>query len=192
LEAKSRLYAAVPPGLSARYPVFSTKGKIALDKDTARDWIENWEGRRNHVYLDSHGHPTIGIGFNLDRADAREKIEDLGLDYDEVRAGNRDLTDDQIDQLFDADLDQAIDDAGQIISNFDSLPGARQTLVVDMIFNLGATGFSNFRRAISAIDNENWETAADEMQDSSWYHQVGRRARADVAAMRTADIETNP
>jgi len=32
------------------------------------------EGKRTCVYKDTAGHPTIGIGFNLDRGDAKSII----------------------------------------------------------------------------------------------------------------------
>jgi GH24 family phage-related lysozyme (muramidase) len=149
-----------------------------------RDYIERWEDRRSRVYKDSRGHPTIGVGFNLDRNDARNKVETLGLDYDKVRSGAIELTDDQINELFFPDVDAAIDAASEAIANFDDLSDEKQTVLVDMVFNLGAAGFRAFRRMIAAVEAEDWETAASEMENSAWYGQVGPRARAAVKAMR--------
>src|SRR5713101_6545671 len=96
-----------------------------MDPETLQriqDTIERHEGGRfDTVYLDSEGHPTIGIGFNLDREDAQEKIEALGLDFDAVRDGTATLTDAQIDALFAADVGQAIADARNAIDDFDGL-----------------------------------------------------------------------
>lgn len=154
-----------------------------MNEDVIKKWIERWEGRRQQVYLDSADHPTIGVGFNLDRSDAPQKIKALGLDYSAVREGQVTLNDAQIDQLFDADVDRAIADASRIVSNFKTISENKQKVVVDMVFNLGAAGFSGFHNTIKAIENENWQTAAQEMRNSRWYDQVGKRAVADVEVM---------
>ena len=52
-----------------------------------------------------------------------------------------------------------------------------------MVFNLGAPKFSQFVLTIQAINNQDWATAAQQMQQSAWYGQVGDRAKADVAVM---------
>ena len=154
-----------------------------MDKDEIKQWIEGWEGCRSQLYTDNKGHLTIGIGFNLDRGDARGKIEGLGLDYDQVRAGQVTLSNEHIARLFDGDVDQAIADARGMVSNFDSIPESKKKVVVDMVFNLGATGFAGFRNMIKAIEKEDWATAAQEMKSSLWYGQVGNRAVDDVKVM---------
>lgn len=155
-----------------------------MDLDAIKQHIEAREGREPKVYPDSAGHPTIGVGFNLDRSDAQEKIEALGLDYDKVRDGTQTLTDEQIDTLFNADVNQAVSDARGLVSNFDDIPDDKQTVVTDMVFNMGASTFGTFTNTIDAIENEDWDRAADEMQDSDWFNQVGNRGTIDVDLMR--------
>jgi GH24 family phage-related lysozyme (muramidase) len=159
-----------------------------MDRNKTRDWIARWEGRRRHVYTDTKGHPTIGIGFNLDRPDAKEEIEALGLGYEDIRAGTQDLTDEQMDRLFDTTMDEAIAGARQTLSTFDDIPEDKQMVVVDMVFNLGAQKFSKFIKTIDAIENKQWDRAAQEMQNSSWFVQVGsgenQRGGSDVNIMR--------
>ena len=155
-----------------------------MDRDAIEQHIEEREGREPTAYMDSAGHPTVGVGFNLDRADARDKITAFGLDYDKVRSGEQSLTDAQIDTLFASDVDQAISDARDLVSNFDTIPDDKQTVVTDMVFNLGADGFSQFANTIDAIEHEDWGRAADEMQDSAWFEQVGDRGTIDADIMR--------
>jgi GH24 family phage-related lysozyme (muramidase) len=155
-----------------------------MDRDAIKEHIEAREGRRDSVYTDTTGHPTIGVGFNLDRSDARAKITELGLDYDQVRSGKQTLSDTQIDTLLDADVDQATSDAQALVSNFDSIPDDKQVVVTDMVFNMGATKFGKFSDTIDAIENEDWDAAADGMQDSKWFGQVGTRGTVDVEIMR--------
>lgn len=165
-----------------------------MDLATIKAWIEHWEGRRNQTYDDKTGkaitpgcvvlgHPTVGVGFNLDATGAQAAIEALGLDYDQVRSGGQTLTDDQIDTLLDQTVNGAIQGSRQVVPSFDSLPDDKQVVIVDMVFNLGAHGFSQFVHAIQAVNNQDWATAAQQMQQSAWFRQVGARASADVNLM---------
>ncbi|MBL0189316.1 MAG: glycoside hydrolase family protein [Candidatus Obscuribacter sp.] len=149
-----------------------------------RDLIQRHEGRRAHVYMDTANHPTVGVGFNLDRADARTKLTAVGADYDAVRAGNADLTNTQIDRLFTDDLSAADTNSRQVVSTFDALPARKKSVVTDMMFNLGRAKFSQFVNLINALEQHNYASAADEMENSAWYTQVGGRGTEDVAIMR--------
>ena len=54
-----------------------------------------------------------------------------------------------------------------------------------MMFNLGYSRLSRFRKMKAAVLKRDWATAADEMVDSAWYGQVGRRSRDLVRRMRS-------
>jgi len=157
-----------------------------MDRDTLKRFIERHEGRRATAYADSRNIPTIGVGFNLTRPDARAKLAGLGLDYEAVCGKRVALTDAQIDQLLEPDITDAIDNARRCVSNFDRLPSDVQMVVVDMVFNLGLAGYANFKKMIAALEREDWAAAAREMEDSVWYGQVKRRASEDVALVRGA------
>ena len=165
-----------------------------MDLPKTKAWIERWEGRRKRAYDDAtsrpitpgcvlEGHPTVGVGFNLDASGAQAAIEVLGLDYAQVRSGQQTLSDDQIDTLLDQTVNRAIRGARQVVPNFDALPHDKQIVVVDMVFNLGVHGFSQFVHAIQAVNSQDWATAAQQMQQSAWFRQVGARASADVNLM---------
>jgi len=55
-----------------------------------------------------------------------------------------------------------------------------------MAFNLGRPRLSQFKNMIKAVNEGNYKKAADEMVDSRWYHQVGRRSQELVELMRGA------
>ncbi len=165
-----------------------------MDLVATKAWIERWEGRRKQAYDDKTGkpmtpgcvplgHPTVGVGFNLDASGAQAAIEALGLDYEQVRVGQQLLTDDQIDSLLDQTVNTAIQGAVQLISSFDTLPDEKQIVIVDMVFNLGVNKFAQFVHAIQAMRTQDWATAAQQMQQSAWFRQVGARASADVNLM---------
>ena len=157
-------------------------GEVSLREHM--DYIEPWEGKEYGVYNDSEGIATIGVGFNLTKEGAREQIEALGLDYDEVLAGNQILNDEQINILLKADVENAMEEARELVSNFDDLPPAAQHIVVDMTYNLGKTRFAEFEETIKALESENFAKAAEEMKDSIWYGQVGNRSKHHVEIMR--------
>ena len=77
----------------------------------ARSLITNHEGKRACVYIDTRGHPTVGIGYNLDNSGARAAIAAVGADYDKVRAGTQCLTDTQIMRLFEPSYQSAVSSA---------------------------------------------------------------------------------
>lgn len=51
----------------------------------------------------------------------------------------------------------------------------RKAATVDFHFNLGAPTFNTFKRFIAAMNVHNYEKAGDELTDSRWFDQVGRR-----------------
>ena len=56
--------------------------------------------------------------------------------------------------------------------------------MVNMAFNLGYTRLSKFTGLKAALDDRDWNKAADEMVDSRWYRQVGNRAKRLEERMR--------
>eukprot|EP00345_Euplotes_harpa_P005079 CAMPEP_0168329442 /NCGR_PEP_ID=MMETSP0213-20121227/7112_1 /TAXON_ID=151035 /ORGANISM="Euplotes harpa, Strain FSP1.4" /LENGTH=69 /DNA_ID=CAMNT_0008332771 /DNA_START=129 /DNA_END=335 /DNA_ORIENTATION=+ len=66
--------------------------------------IAKFEGKRNCVYKDQLGIQSIGIGFNLMRAGAKDLFKKFGIDYDAVLSGEKCLSDGQIMQLFENDV----------------------------------------------------------------------------------------
>jgi GH24 family phage-related lysozyme (muramidase) len=73
-------------------------------------------------------------------------------------------------------MSNAIAAAARLINNFDDLPVPVQMGIADMVFNMGQRAFSQFQNFIAAIENNDYETAAAEMENSAWFGQVGRRA----------------
>lgn len=63
-------------------------GSDSFDFDRFRKFVEPFEDRKDRVYV-SRGTKCIGVGFNLERKDARAKIESLGLNYVKCFLGRR-------------------------------------------------------------------------------------------------------
>jgi GH24 family phage-related lysozyme (muramidase) len=141
------------------------------------------EGREPKVYMDSKGHPTVGVGFNLDRADAKLMLEYVGADYDRVKAGVEGLDNRQMMRLLTKDIETAIKDARAFVNNFDQLPTQAQLVLIDMAFNMGGPTLNQFKKMKAAIEIRDFDSAAREMKNSAWYGQVGDRSKRLVQMM---------
>jgi lysozyme len=117
--------------------------------------LKRHEGLRLKPYLCTAGKLTIGYGRNLD---------DKGINENEA------------DILLDNDMNDALNEAQQVIHNFEDLSVLRQVVIVNMIFNLGVNKYKAFKNTIEAINSNDFRKAANEMRDSNWYRQVGKRA----------------
>jgi GH24 family phage-related lysozyme (muramidase) len=148
-----------------------------LTFDDILSFIKKHEGVRPHVYPDSLGIPTVGIGFNLQRPDAKAIFNKLNLNYDGVLSGKTDLTNDQVKALFTECLQIAYKDVKQYMPGFDSLPRNIKLGLLDMSFNLGYTRLSKFIKTKELIQRGNYKNAAVELRNSKWAGQVGNRAR---------------
>lgn len=115
--------------------------------------IERHEGRRNKLYTDSEGIPTIGIGHNLLNP----------------------ISNASIDQIFEDDLHMAIVEA-QKLDCFVHLDPVRQDVLISMVFNMGLPRVLGFKKMLAALAVSDWFSASQEMLTSRWAGQVGNRA----------------
>ncbi|WP_203662573.1 glycoside hydrolase family protein [Actinocatenispora rupis] len=172
------------PAAAAEQPATAPAADMTTDREL-RDQLAADEGNEQHVYTDTEGHPSVGIGFNLDRADARSRLAAVGADYTAVRNGTQDLTADQVNRLFSHDVGTAVDTARDYYAGFDQLDAARQRTLTNMAFNLGAARLGGFHQLHDVLANGDWNAAADAMQDSRWARQVPNRADRLIDHMRT-------
>ncbi|MBN3492713.1 hypothetical protein [Vibrio neptunius] len=99
--------------------------------DVMRAYISENEGYRTKVYADTKGNLTIGIGYNLEQQGARQAINALGVNYDELCEGRLSLTNAPIDTLFEQSMNTAINGARKTVNNFNLIKPARQIVVGD-------------------------------------------------------------
>ena len=117
--------------------------------------IKHHEGFVEHVYDDSLGIPTIGYGF---------AIKDLILDEDIA------------EDILMRKLERLKRNANSRFKWLEDMPVVVQEVILNMCYQLGVTGVSKFRKAISALQEGDWNEAADEMLDSLWARQTPNRA----------------
>jgi GH24 family phage-related lysozyme (muramidase) len=142
------------------------------------------------MYLDSEQVPTIGIGFNLTKKGAKERIENLGYDYNKVLSGEQAITTTDINSLFVEDVAIAIDEAKSIFNkgdyDFNSLPNNVASVVTKMLFQLGIKRFKGFTSFIQAVKDGDYDKASKEILTttkkdgtvvkSKFHKQVPKRA----------------
>lgn len=119
------------------------------------DQLRRDEGLILHPYRDSVGKITIGIGRNLD---------DVGISEKEA------------DFLLANDVNSA---TVALEANFPwtmGLDDARKGALVNMTFNMGIRGLSEFRDFLAKMQAGDFRAAAGAMLDSLWARQVGPRA----------------
>jgi len=164
----------------------------ALDRsmpsyDELKSTLAKHEGEFQVAYPDPlHGWkvPTIGIGHNLTKPTSKPLIDSLGLDYEKVKAKQQSISPQQLNAIFKSDLAVATNDAKSFVKNFNSLPKDAKLVVIDMAFNMGLEKLSGFQKFKTALENEDFKTAAKEMATSKWYGQIGDRGRDLVALMQ--------
>ena len=154
-----------------------------MDLSLIKKIITTHEGLRLHVYKDSLGIKTIGVGFNLERLDAHDKIMALGLDYQSVCQGTQDLNEAQVDQLLNQDISNCINQASKTFTDLGTMNDNLSCVIVDLVFNLGYARFSFFHLFIAAVKKGDWAEAQNQLRNSYWAHQVPSRCASDCALL---------
>lgn len=142
--------------------------------DQIKEDLVRHEGYVTEIYLCSENYPTFGIGHMVTENDM-EHTWPVGTP----------VTDERILQVFHDDCKVAIADAELLVNNLSDHPDFVSRVLVNMAFNIGRPRLSKFKKMLAAIEAKDYNLAAEEMMDSKWYHQVGRRSKELVEIMRT-------
>ena len=136
-----------------------------MDIVALRKQLEIDEGIKHEIYLDHLGLPTFGIGHLVTKND-EEYGEDVGYPVSEQR----------VNEVFEVDMGIVLKDCQILYDDFDDLPEECQHIIANMMFNMGRTRLSKFKKHNAALQCGDWKTAAIEGRDSRWYKQVTNRA----------------
>ena len=122
------------------------------------------------------GKLTFGIGHLIKSRDP-EHGQPCGTNVTAARALS----------VFDADATKHVAEVYRLFPDFDSKPDYVQLILGDMMFNMGYARLSQFVNMKACVDAGNYNPcAADEMIDSNWCRQTGRRCDKLVSMMRSA------
>ena len=83
----------------------------------------------------------------------------------------------QVQDWFLNDVQVAIQDCQTIFGAFDKLPEDIQHVLINMSFQLGKPRLSKFKKMIAAVEAEDYQEMANQMEDSRWYKQTTNRAQ---------------
>jgi GH24 family phage-related lysozyme (muramidase) len=154
---------------------------------TLRENIEKYEGKVNHMYLDSRGFVTVGVGHLLSTVVDAEKIPfqkkdgaaatmaEISGEYAKVKSqdGNRVasyyqqftqlmLSDAAMDALTDKHIDSFYKELKVIYDGFDDFPAEVKLALFDLIFNLGMTALrKKWPKLNACIAARDWVAAAE-------------------------------
>ncbi len=140
-----------------------------MNEAILKEQIKRHEGEVLEVYEDSLGYLTLGVGHLIQKSDP---------EYGQP-AGTP-VSQEVVDMYYSDDFKKHVDETIHVCENnnivFDALPESIQHVLVNMCFNLGANRLGKFRNMLYAVSVSNWEEMANQMEDSRWFGQVGRRS----------------
>jgi GH24 family phage-related lysozyme (muramidase) len=145
------------------------------------------EGSIEHMYLDTRGNVTVGVGRMLPTADAAAKLafvrnsdgkpasaqeikDEFALVKSKEKAKSASwykqftalhLTETTIDALLTENLDGVEKGLKDLFPAYDAYPEAAREALIDMAFNLGLTGLKEkFPKFVGHVTNKEWASAA--------------------------------
>lgn len=158
------------------------------ERATLKLKLEKYEGKVNHMYLDSKGYVTVGVGHLVKDLASAQKLnfkkdnglpatkDDIKSDFESVKKQVKNrifsyykrfvklkILDAEIDALTNKHIDSFEKELTVIFPSFSTYPTEVRLALFDIIFNVGMTDLNikwpNFKKAIKL---QNWEVAANE------------------------------
>jgi lysozyme len=123
--------------------------------DELKEMLIKNEGMKLHPYQCTANKTTIGVGRNL---------TDNGI------------TSAEAEQMLANDMDNVFADLDRNIPFWQSLPYNVRLVLCDMCFNLGIKRLCKFTKMLEAMEERDFELAAEELLDSTYAVQVKKRA----------------
>ena len=159
-----------------RYGITLDKEEPSIGKDT-----KFFEGWRSNIYQDPGGrNRAIGYGFNIDEPSVSALLPE------DVRTGKRGITKEEATPIFEKKYNIAQKEAKSYLGEdvFNTSPKEVQNIISDMTYNMGLPTMSTFKNLKQSIINKDWDKAANDLKDSNWYRQTGRRGKKHEGTLR--------
>lgn len=124
-------------------------------EDQIKEMLIRHEGLVCNVYDDSLGYKTIGVGRCLDKN---------GISEEEAMF------------LLDNDIKRVIGELDKSWGVWRTFPEQARMVCIDCCFQMGITGWMNFRRTRALMEMGCWLESSEEILDSKYYSQTPNRA----------------
>ena len=173
--------------------------------------LKIFEGFADHMYLDSKGYVTIGVGIMLASADAAKSSgitftnretskaatpDEIAADFDSVKKAPKGMfppskyeqftklyASSGLDNVLKQSLNTAKNDAKSFFPAFNSLPESARWALVDMAYNLGGAGLKKFAKLKTALD-----TAVKSKKQEDFEAAAKESKRNGIQSARNAAI----
>jgi len=132
-----------------------------MDYEEIKERIKKHEGFISKIYLDSLGKATIGYGHLITEKDNFQE----GIEYS-IK---------ELEEVFNKDFNKAVEGTNELTSNLSLVLATVKGVIIEMVFQLGKTGVSKFKKFFEALNNQDYNEAANQMLDSNWHKQTPKR-----------------
>lgn len=193
-----------------------------VDKNALRSKMEKYEGKISHMYLDSKGLVTVGVGHLLKDLASAQKLNfkngngmpasksEIKTDYEAVKKQSKNrvagfykkhaklvLTEVDMNLLTNKHIDTFESELKRIFADFLMYPIEVRYALFDIIFNVGMTDLNtkwpNFKKAVKA---KNWTKASEESNRKAPVSAERNKYVKDLlekaAVMSSATVPTKP
>jgi hypothetical protein len=152
------------------------------------DYIASHDGKRARVYCALNPRernvfrfqqPTVGIGHYLESGHSHQVFQKAipEVNWGDVRYGRTELTEDQINRLFQEDLQKHLIRAKAIFPDFDTYTLKQQMAISDGVYR-GC--LSSSPKTIQLIQEGDWAEASKEYLNHQEYRNSVRNGRSGV------------
>ena len=119
-----------------------------IDIDQLKETLKIDEGVVYEIYNDHLGYPTFGIGHLV-----------LESDPEHGAAVGTPVSEDRVDECFEKDVESVISDCKKLHEGWEDYPQEVKQIVANMMFNMGLTRLSKFKKHNAALVAGDWNTA---------------------------------
>jgi lysozyme len=132
-----------------------------MDYEEIKTRIKKHEGFIPRIYKDILGKATIGYGHLVTEKDNFQE----GVEYSK----------EELEEVFNQDFNKAVEGANELTSQLSLVLATVKGVIIEMVFQLGKTGVSKFKKFFVALEKKDYNEAANQMIDSNWHKQTPKR-----------------
>jgi len=140
--------------------------------------LEFHEGFRSMPYKCPTGHLTIGIGHNTEARDWTPEEKKAIGDW------KKGITKNAAYMILRNDIQICLKDLKKL-GFWKQLDDERQYALIDICFNIGFVGLKKFRKMLKALSEKNYVEASNQLLDSKYATQTGKRAKRIAKLIKT-------